>query len=179
MKTPKHNASPPTNLFPFGSRPTSARTPPNMNPPVASTHSNVDFTVPDSGYRGSEHHLRKISFITFHSLLETTSAAHNIVSIFATTQISVNFLLFAHRHGRPVIGRFTATSIISRPYAPTTVPNSRRTSDWAAGRVGLAFIPPGEPWRNGHIESFNGRGRDECLNLNVFVVPGPSPRRYR
>lgn len=41
-------------------------------------------------------------------------------------------------------------------------------SDWAAGRVGLAFIPPGEPWRNGHIESFNSRVRDECLNINVF-----------
>ena len=35
-------------------------------------------------------------------------------------------------------------------------------------RVGLAFIPPGEPWRNGYIESFNGRVRDECLNINSF-----------
>ena len=41
-------------------------------------------------------------------------------------------------------------------------------ADWAAGRVGLSFIPPGEPWRNGYIESFNGRVRDECLNINVF-----------
>ena len=47
-------------------------------------------------------------------------------------------------------------------------------SDWAAGRVGLAFIPPSEPWRNGHIESFNGRVRDECLNINVFG-PWPTP----
>jgi putative transposase len=22
-------------------------------------------------------------------------------------------------------------------------------ADWAGGRVGLSFIPPGEPWRNG------------------------------
>ena len=41
-------------------------------------------------------------------------------------------------------------------------------SDWAAGRVGLSFIPPGEPWRNGYVESFNSRVRDECLNINVF-----------
>ena len=41
-------------------------------------------------------------------------------------------------------------------------------ADWAHGRVSLHFIPPGEPWRNGYIESFNGRVRDECLNINIF-----------
>jgi putative transposase len=39
---------------------------------------------------------------------------------------------------------------------------------WAAERVGLHFIPPGEPWHNGYIESFNARVRDECLNINIF-----------
>jgi putative transposase len=41
-------------------------------------------------------------------------------------------------------------------------------ADWADERVSLHFIPPGEPWRNGYIESFNGRVRDECLNINIF-----------
>lgn len=41
-------------------------------------------------------------------------------------------------------------------------------SDWSAGQVGLHFIPRGEPWRNGYIESFNSRIRDECLNINSF-----------
>ncbi len=41
-------------------------------------------------------------------------------------------------------------------------------ADWAGERVGLSFIPPGEPWRNGYIESFNSRVRDECLNINIF-----------
>jgi len=41
-------------------------------------------------------------------------------------------------------------------------------ADWAGQRVGLAFIPPGQPWRNGYIESFNSRVRDECLNINMF-----------
>jgi putative transposase len=41
-------------------------------------------------------------------------------------------------------------------------------ADWAGDRVGLSFIPPGEPWRNGYVESFNSRVRDECLNINVF-----------
>jgi putative transposase len=41
-------------------------------------------------------------------------------------------------------------------------------ANWAGERVGLHFIPPGEPWRNGYIESFNARVRDECLNINIF-----------
>ncbi len=44
-------------------------------------------------------------------------------------------------------------------------------NDWAGERVGLAFIPPGQPWRNGYIESFNGRLRDECLNINSVLSP--------
>ena len=38
------------------------------------------------------------------------------------------------------------------------------------GRVGVQtlFIEPGSPWENGYIESFNGKLRDECLNLERF-----------
>jgi putative transposase len=52
----------------------------------------------------------------------------------------------------------------------TTAPNSPAPAmaDWARERVGLHFIPPGEPWRNGYVESFNSRIRDECLNINIF-----------
>ena len=35
--------------------------------------------------------------------------------------------------------------------------------------VRLEHIRPGKPMDNGHIESFNGKVRDECLNQNVFV----------
>src|ERR1700738_4838309 len=41
-------------------------------------------------------------------------------------------------------------------------------ADWADSQVGLHFIPPSEPWRNGYVESFNSRIRDECLNINSF-----------
>lgn len=34
--------------------------------------------------------------------------------------------------------------------------------------VQLAFIRPGRPMENGFIESFNGRLRDECLNVEIF-----------
>ena len=31
-----------------------------------------------------------------------------------------------------------------------------------------AFIEPGSPWENGHVESFNVRVRDELLNSEIF-----------
>lgn len=40
---------------------------------------------------------------------------------------------------------------------------------WLA-RAGIAstFIEPGSPWQNGKCESFNGKFRDECLNMHLF-----------
>jgi len=35
-------------------------------------------------------------------------------------------------------------------------------------RVGPAFVPPGRPWQNVFVESFNGKLRDECLNREWF-----------
>ena len=34
--------------------------------------------------------------------------------------------------------------------------------------VRTLFIEPGSPWENGYIESFNGKLRDELLNLEIF-----------
>jgi transposase InsO family protein len=39
---------------------------------------------------------------------------------------------------------------------------------FCAGSVGVSYIPPGTPWNNGFIESFNNRLRDECLNRNYW-----------
>jgi transposase InsO family protein len=47
-------------------------------------------------------------------------------------------------------------------------------ADWAHGRVGLHLIPPGEPGRNGYVESFNSRIRDECVNVNSFWSLAPA-----
>ncbi|MBF6298989.1 IS3 family transposase [Nocardia amamiensis] len=40
---------------------------------------------------------------------------------------------------------------------------------FCADRVGIVYIPPGTPWNNGHIESFNRRLRAECLNRNHWT----------
>jgi putative transposase len=36
-------------------------------------------------------------------------------------------------------------------------------------RVRLDYIQPGRPMQNGHVESFNGKFRDECLNTHWFT----------
>ncbi|WP_231895462.1 IS3 family transposase, partial [Gordonia sp. 852002-50395_SCH5434458] len=45
---------------------------------------------------------------------------------------------------------------------------SEALRDFCAGSVGISYIPPGTPWNNGFIESFNNRLRDECLNRNCW-----------
>ena len=35
--------------------------------------------------------------------------------------------------------------------------------------IGTLYIEPGSPWENGYAESFNGRLRDELLNLELFA----------
>ena len=34
--------------------------------------------------------------------------------------------------------------------------------------MATAYIASGSPWQNGYGESFNGRLRDECLNMEWF-----------
>jgi putative transposase len=48
---------------------------------------------------------------------------------------------------------------------------AKAVRDWL-GRLGskTLFIEPGSPWENGYCESFNGKLRDECLNLELFYT---------
>ena len=46
---------------------------------------------------------------------------------------------------------------------------SRQMLGWAEERkIALVHIQPGRPMLNGHVESFHGRLRDECLNAHWF-----------
>jgi transposase InsO family protein len=47
---------------------------------------------------------------------------------------------------------------------------SQALQQFCAGKVGLSYIPPGTPWNNGYIESFNNRLRKECLNRNHWTT---------
>ena len=47
--------------------------------------------------------------------------------------------------------------------------SSRHYLAWCIERsIGAVHIQPGKPMQNGHVESFNGRLRDECLNASWF-----------
>jgi putative transposase len=55
---------------------------------------------------------------------------------------------------------------------------SKALDEWAWKRgVQLDFIRPGKPTENALIESFNGRLRDECLNVYQFTSIEDAGRR--
>ena len=55
---------------------------------------------------------------------------------------------------------------------------SRRMLGWAEERkIALVHIQPGRPMQNGHVESFPGRLRDECLNVSWFRTLNEVRRR--
>lgn len=62
-------------------------------------------------------------------------------------------------HGRPTSLR----SDNGPEFVATKVKEWLKTSG-----VQSAFIEPGKPWQNGTNESFNGKLRDECLNMQWF-----------
>ena len=67
--------------------------------------------------------------------------------------------------------------VIARRGAPESITSDNgsefagQTMDHWAHQTGvkLDFIRPGKPVENSYIESFNGRLRDECLNVEVFL----------
>jgi putative transposase len=76
-------------------------------------------------------------------------------------------------------------AVVGRRGAPQsiTVDNgtefaSKAMDLWAyQNNVHLDFIRPGRPVENGYIESFNGRLRDECLNVEVFFTLADARRK--
>ena len=47
---------------------------------------------------------------------------------------------------------------------------ARTLQAWLAERhVRTLYIEPGSPWQNGHVESFHGSLRDECLDRELML----------
>ncbi len=78
--------------------------------------------------------------------------------------------------GQSVVDALNAIALErALPYAITvdhgTEFTSKALDEWCYQRgVNLDFISPGKPTENAFIESFNGRLRDECLNVNEFAT---------
>jgi putative transposase len=77
--------------------------------------------------------------------------------------------------GTKVVAALTKASL-ERGSAPVSITcdngsefASKALESWAFDHeIRLCFIRPGRPVENGFIESFNGRLRDECLNVSWF-----------
>ena len=73
------------------------------------------------------------------------------------------------------------TRVLERAIAERGVPGAIRCdngpeftslffTEWCkAQNITIVHIQPGKPVQNGHVESFNGRFRDECLNTNLLA----------
>jgi transposase InsO family protein len=60
-----------------------------------------------------------------------------------------------------------APSCLRCDNGPELIANALR--EWCRfSRIGISYIEPGSPWENPYIESFNGRARDELLNIEEF-----------
>lgn len=76
------------------------------------------------------------------------------------------------QHVAPALDRVLVTGVRPRPITVNhaTEFTSRALEDWAYTRgVVLDFNRPGKPTDNGHIDSSNGRLRDELLNVHQFA----------
>ena len=53
---------------------------------------------------------------------------------------------------------------------PSTCAWTTALRDWCRlSQTRTSYIEPGSPWENPYVESFNGRVRDELLNLEEFT----------
>ena len=104
------------------------------------------------------------------------------------TQRTIRLLCVLDEHTRECLAIEVARSLTSRDvvltlarlmrlYGKPQFIRSDQGAEFTAGavmrwlrdqQIGPHFIPPGKPWHNGFVESFNGKLRDECLNREWF-----------
>jgi putative transposase len=66
-----------------------------------------------------------------------------------------------------LIGAHGAPGYLRSDNRPDFVANAIKA--WLSiSHIGPAYIEPGKPWQNGAAESFIGKFRDECLNMEWF-----------
>ena len=124
-------------------------------PPIAADAANVVWAIDfqfDSTIDGKA--IKIASMIDEH----TRCALLNIVerSITADRLVAELAKVFAAAGGPPKVLRMANGPEFISP----------ALQQFCDGKTGMSYIPPGTPWNNGHIESFNNRLRKECLNRN-------------
>jgi putative transposase len=124
--------------------------------PTKATHPNhvwtLDF-VHDTLSRG-----RKIRLLTVLDEFTRECLAIRVERSLKSTEVIETLKLLFHDYGTPYYLRSDNGSEFI----------ARAVQGWLAehGTKPL-FIEPGSPWQNGKCESFNGKLRDECLNMHL------------
>jgi putative transposase len=124
-------------------------------PPVQADASNVVWAIDFQFDSTTDGHAIKIaSMIDEH----TRVSLLNIVERSITGERLVEELnkVFAAAGGPP--------KVLRMDNGPEMI--SQALQQFCDGKTGMVYIPPGCPWDNGYIESFNNRLRKECLNRN-------------
>lgn len=67
-----------------------------------------------------------------------------------------------------LLSKFPAPTHIRMDNGPEFI--ALALQEWCVGSgTGTEYIPPGSPWENPFVESFNSRIRDEFLNIELFM----------
>lgn len=89
----------------------------------------------------------------------TRESIHDITDRFITSEKVIDSV-------KKIIAQRGAHLVLRCDNGPEFI--SHALNEFAVGQFGIDYIPPGQPWRKGPVESFNSRVRDECLNMNSF-----------
>ena len=67
-----------------------------------------------------------------------------------------------------LLGHYPAPTHLRMDNGPEFIAHALR--EWCMGNEsGTAYIPPGSAWENPFVESFNGRFRDQFLNIELLA----------
>lgn len=86
---------------------------------------------------------------------------HRVVQLNASQYVILTFLRLIYLYGK--LAYIHPNNVVE---SMSTVVMKR----WQRQKVGSADIKPGTPWRNGFVEIFKGKLRDECLNRGKFAT---------
>lgn len=90
---------------------------------------------------------------------------------------SITAEVLAAELNRIVATRGAAPAVLRLDNGPEMI--GAALAEWAGTRTGMLFIPPGEPWKNPFIESFNSRLPRRVPQHQPVLVPDPRPRHQR
>jgi putative transposase len=124
-------------------------------PPVKADASNVVWAIDFQFDSTTDGHAIKIA-----SMIDE----HNRVSLLNIVERSITGERLVEELNKVFAAAGGPPKVLRMDNGPEMI--SQALQQFCDGKTGMVYIPPGCPWDNGYIESFNNRLRKECLNRN-------------